>query len=312
MAFHTAPNAVLIAGPTASGKTALAVAVAKALGGAVINADSMQVYRDLFVLSARPDKTEQSGVAHALFGHVDGVVNYSAGKWRADAADAIQRIRGAGQTPVIAGGTGLYFRTLLEGLSEIPPVPTAVRQNVRAMADVTPLADLHRRLADVDPVLGARIRPGDHQRIVRALEVYEATGQPLSSFQNNRGPALLEAASCACVFLAPERALLRERINRRFEQMVENGALDEVERLAARGLDPQLPVMRAHGVPGLLAFLRGEVGFEQAIEKGKGDTRRYAKRQFTWFRHQLPAFEWTAPEAALEAVLGRVGLAQNR
>ena len=293
----------MIAGPTASGKTALAVGVARALNGVVINADSMQVYRDLFILSARPDDAEQAGIDHKMFGHVDGAVNYSAGKWRVDVEAAIGLCRQHGKVPVIAGGTGLYFKTLLEGLSDIPAVPDAVRQEVRRMAEATPPAELFERLTQVDPVLCQRLKPGDQQRIVRGLEVYEATGQPLSSFQDKRSAALLAPENCLCVFLEPERDLLRERINKRFDQMIENGALEEVERLTGRALDPQLPVMRAHGVPGLLACLRGETSLEQAIERGKSDTRRYAKRQFTWFRHQLPGFKWVAPEAGLETVL---------
>ena len=301
------PSALLIAGPTASGKTALAVAMAKALGGSVLNADSMQVYRDLFVLSARPDVGEQDGVDHHLFGHVDGTTNYSVGKWRADAARIIDEIHALGHIPIITGGTGLYFKSLLHGLSDIPPVPDEVRQRVRLRAESTAPEVLHGQLLQADPILAQKIKPGDQQRIIRALEVFEATGQPLSSFQDKRGDPVLQAKDCIAVFLAPDRAVLRERINQRFDRMVESGAVDEVRILAERGLDPQLPVMRAHGVPGLLAWLRNEATMAEAIERGKGDTRRYAKRQFTWFRHQLPEFEWSAPEFAGAAILARTG-----
>jgi tRNA dimethylallyltransferase len=300
------PSAILIAGPTASGKTALAVAIAKAIGGSVINADSMQVYSDLFILSARPDAKEQAGIPHLMFGHVDGSVNYSAGKWCADAQKAIASVRDAGRVPVIAGGTGLYFKTLLHGLSDIPQVPDDVRQRVRVRAASMTGDQLHEQLAQCDPVLAQRIRPGDAQRLVRALEVFEATGKPLSSFQDNRGDAALDIGDCIAVFLAPDRALLRERINLRFDRMVEAGAVEEVRRLAASGLDPQLPLMRAHGVPGLLAYLRGETTLEAAIDRGKGDTRKYAKRQFTWFRHQLSAFEWVEPSEAEALIMRRV------
>lgn len=305
------PSAILIAGPTASGKTALAVALSKALGGAVINADSMQVYADLPILSARPDVSEQDGVDHHLFGHVDGAVNYSAGKWRDDAARAIVRVREAGQVPVITGGTGLYFKSVLQGLSDIPAVPDAVRQRVRDSAEGCDAEALHAQLKAVDPKLAQRIKPADQQRIVRALEVFEASGQPLSSFQDNRGEPLLNAEDCIAVFLEPDRPVLRERINLRFDRMIANGALEEVRILMERGVDPQLPVMRALGVPGLLDHLRGELALDQAIEKGKGDTRRYAKRQFTWFRHQLPDFQWAAPDAAHDLILARVRTARS-
>lgn len=301
------PSAILIAGPTASGKTALSVAIAKALGGSVINADSMQVYSDLFILSARPDAKEQGDIPHLMFGHVDGSVNYSAGKWRADAERAIASVRDAGRVPVITGGTGLYFKTLLHGLSDIPAVPEAVRQRVRSRAAEMSGDELHAELSLCDRVLAKRIRPGDLQRLVRAIEVFEATGRPLSSFQDKRGEALLDIGDCIAVFLAPDRVILRERINTRFDRMVEAGAIEEVRRLAGRGLDPQLPVMRAHGVPGLLAFLRGEMMLDAAIDKGKGDTRRYAKRQFTWFRHQLTVFDWLDPGEAERAILERAG-----
>lgn len=299
-------TAILIAGPTASGKTALAVSIAKKLNGSVINADSMQVYADLEILSARPAPDEQEGVPHLLFGHVDGAVNYSVGKWLADAAVAIAQVRAAGRIPVITGGTGLYFKGLLEGLSQMPPVPEEVRARVRALLAGLSGEAMHARLARVDAAGAARIAPGDRQRIERALEVFEATGRPLSEFQGNRGEALLDMQLCAAFFLEPDRAVLRDRIDQRFDKMIAAGALEEVRALAERRLDPALPVMRAHGVPGLLAYLQGEMTLAEAIEKGKGDTRRYAKRQFTWFRHQLPQFVWTAPERAQEALGARL------
>ncbi len=297
--------AILIAGPTASGKTALAVSIAKKLNGAVINADSMQVYADLDILSARPSVQEQGGIEHVMFGHVDGAVNYSVGKWLADAVRAVDSVRAAGKIPVIAGGTGLYFKSLLQGLSQIPPVAEDIRASVRQSLEGQSAEVMHSRLQAIDPQSAERIKPADRQRIERALEVFEATGRPLSAFQGNRGPAVLDHARCVQVFLEPDRAVLHERIDRRFDVMMEAGALDEVRVLAQRGLDPALPVMRAHGVPGLLAFLAGTLPLEKAIEKGKGDTRRYAKRQFTWFRHQLPDFEWCRPETALERLQTR-------
>lgn len=299
-------DAVLIAGPTASGKSALAISLAQRLNGAVINADSMQVYRDLHMLSARPTASEAATVPHLLFGHVDGAVNYSAGLWVQDAAQALADARAMGRVPVFAGGTGLYFRTLLQGLSDIPQVPDAVRQQVRLASEGVSAAELHAGLEACDPAMAARLRASDRQRILRALEVHAATGQSLAAFQGRRAPPLLDGARCLAIFLDFPRAELFARIDARFDVMMAQGAGDEVAALAARGLDPALPVMRAHGVPGLLAFLRGETGLDAAIARGKLDTRHYAKRQFTWFRHQMPEFSWVkAAEAeafALQAI----------
>ncbi|MBK9081710.1 MAG: tRNA (adenosine(37)-N6)-dimethylallyltransferase MiaA [Rhizobiales bacterium] len=281
---------LLIAGPTASGKTALAIAAARRVGGVVVNADSMQVYRDLAVLTARPTVDEQAGVPHHLFGHVDAATNYSVGRWLADVGPLLERL---GDAPVVlCGGTGLYFKALTQGLSDIPPVPQAVRAQVRAeLAGLTPQA-MHARLAARDPETAARLRPSDPQRVTRALEVLAATGAPLASFQSARTPPLLAAGMWRGVFLGVERTALYARIDARFEAMIAAGALDEARALAARGLDPALPAMRAHGVPGLIAHLRGQATLEEAIARGQADTRHYAKRQFTWARHQLPGFAW--------------------
>ena len=295
-------SAVLIAGPTASGKSALAISLARRIGGTIVNADSMQVYRDLRTLTARPTRQDEAEAPHRLFGHVDAAVNYSVGLWLADAAAALGEITAAGGTPIFAGGTGLYLKALLHGLSDIPKTPDGVRAHVRAQAQgMTPEA-LHARLAACDPVTAARLRPSDPQRILRALEVFEATGLPLRHFQERRAPPLLDGDTCACVFLEPDRQDLHRRIDARFDTMMAQGALDEAAALAARRLDPALPAMRAHGVPGLIAHLRGALSLEDAIAKGKRDTRRYSRRQFTWFRHQLAQFTWTAPEAAAEAL----------
>ena len=301
------PEAILIAGPTASGKSALAITLAQRLGGTVVNADSMQVYGDLRVLSARPSEAEEAAAPHVLFGHVDGAVNYSVGLWLADAARTLLELRGQWRLPIFTGGTGMYFKGLLRGLSDIPPVPEEVRARVRAQAQGLDPATLHARLAALDPETAARLRPSDPQRILRALEVFEATGRSLSAFQGARTPGLLDPAKCLCLFLAPERAALSARIDARFDAMVAAGALEEVRALAARGLDPALPVMRAHGVPGVVAYLRGEASLEAAIQKGKTDTRHYSKRQFTFIRHQLPEFVWAAPEAAEQAVFAMLG-----
>lgn len=293
-----ARTALLIAGPTASGKSALALELAKRLGGAVINADALQAYADLAVLSARPGPNEAAAAPHRLFGHVDGAEPYSVARWLVEAGRAVADARAEGRVAVLAGGTGLYFKALTQGLSAIPPVPDAVRSRVRAEAEGVPAAVLHGRLAARDPLTAARLRPTDPQRILRALEVWEATGRPLAAFQTEREPPLLPPGSYRAAFLLPERAALTRAIDGRFDRMVASGALDEVAALAARGLDPALPVMRALGVPPLLAHLRGALPLADAVATAKRDTRGYAKRQVTFGRHQLPDFEPVSPEGA--------------
>lgn len=299
-------DAVLIAGPTASGKSALAIKVAQAFGGVVINADSMQVYRDLRIITARPTPEEEASAPHLLFGHVDAAVNYSAGMWARDAARAIADVRGKGLLPVIAGGTGLYFRALREGLSAMPVVPDEIREKVRQAAQGQSSVQLHDQLASRDPLMAQRLRPSDRQRVLRALEVLEASGRSLASFQGQREAGVLADARCLSVFLAPEREALYARINARFEAMMREGAMEEVRALGARNLDPALPAMRAHGVPGLLAHVRGESSLDAAIIRGQADTRHYSKRQYTWFRHQAPDFEWVAPERAYPHLVERL------
>ncbi len=289
-------DAILIAGPTASGKSARAIFLAREANGVVINANSMQVYRDLPILSARPTPEEEAGAPHLLFGHVGAERNYSVGLWLDDARRALGEARDMGRLPIFVGGTGMYFKGLLQGLSDIPPVPDAVRAHVRAEnAGAAPEA-LYAKLQALDPLTAARLRPTDPQRILRALEIFAATGAPLASFQGARGKPLLDAVRCKCLFIAPEKADLDRRIDARFDQMMQAGALDEVRKLMARGLDPALPAMRAVGVPGLLAFLRDEATLEAAVERGKRDSRQYSKRQFTFARTQLPEFAWVAPE----------------
>jgi tRNA dimethylallyltransferase len=290
-------GAVLIAGPTASGKSALAIRLAEALGGGVVNADSMQVYRDLRVLTARPTPAEEAAVPHRLFGHVDGAVNYSVGHYVEDARRILESLD-PGAVPIVVGGTGLYFKALTEGLSQIPPVPDPVREAVRRESEGVATPDLHRRLAERDPETASRLRPSDRLRVQRALEVFSATGRPLASFHGDREPGPLADRPLLRLFLDPDREALRARIDTRFEAMMETGALEEVRALAGRRLDPMLPVMRAHGVPGLLAHLAGDLSLKGAVAKGQADTRAYAKRQFTWFRHQMPDWTWVAPEAA--------------
>jgi tRNA dimethylallyltransferase len=279
----------------------LGVRVARALGGSVINADSMQVYRDLHVLTARPTEAEMGGVPHRLYGHADGAVNHSVGHYVASAVEVLDEL-GPDVVPVFVGGTGLYFKALTSGLSEIPPVPEAVRDAVRRESEGVETPALHRLLMERDPETGRTLRPSDRMRVQRALEIFAATGRALVSFHGERRPGALGGRRLLKLFLAPERDALRRRIDARFLAMMEAGALEEARALGRRGLDPMLPVMRAHGVPGLLAHLRGEASLEEAIARGQGDTRAYAKRQFTWFRHQLPDWTWVAPEQAWDFV----------
>ena len=295
----SSPRAFLIAGPTASGKTALALDVAERVGGAIVNADSMQVYRDFHILTARPTPQEEARAPHFLFGHVDAAVNYSVGRWLADFAATLAELNARGLTPVVVGGTGMYFKAALYGLSDIPAVPDEVREAVRTAAQGKTPQQLHAELAACDPQTAARLQPTDPQRILRALEVFAATGKPLAAYHGPRSAPLLQMSDCRAVFLAPDRAALYARIDQRYDQMIAHGALDEVRALRARGLDRALPAMRAHGAPHLIAYLNGEMSREEAIAHGKSDTRHYAKRQFTFARHQLPDFDWRAPETAL-------------
>jgi tRNA dimethylallyltransferase len=297
-------RALLIAGPTASGKTAVALSLARRFGATIVNADSMQVYRDLRVLTARPDAQEEALAPHRLFGTVDGAENFSVGRWLATARTILAKTT----APLIfVGGTGLYFRGLTQGLSDIPATPDEVRARIREEAEGVETGALHATLEQRDPEMATKLRPSDRQRILRALEVFAATGQSLLTFQGVREAAPLAAGEWRGLFLAPDRAVLQQRIADRFEIMLAAGALDEVAALGRRGLDPALPVMRAHGAPHLLAHLRGEIALPAAAELSVRDTRRYAKRQFTWARHQMPEFDWVRPEDAMaagEAALG--------
>jgi tRNA dimethylallyltransferase len=293
-------NAVLIAGPTASGKSALAFELAQKTGGVIINADSMQVYRDLTVITARPAREEEALVPHRLYGHVDAAVNFSAGAWVVDAAKLLSEVRAQNRLPIFVGGSGLYFKALTRGLSAVPPIPAEVREAVRARLERDGVEALHAELARRDGAAADRLKPRDRTRIARALEVIEATGRSLSDWHREGLPPLLPQGSFSALFLEPGRDELYARIDARFDAMLKAGALEEVERLAARALDPLLPAMKAHGVPALIAHLRGEITLEEAAAIGRADTRHYAKRQFTWFRHQLPEFAWVKPEAARE------------
>jgi len=266
----------------------------------VINADSMQVYRDLRVLTARPTEAEEAVVPHRLYGHVDAAINYSAGAWVADAAKALDEARAGKRIPIFVGGTGLYFKALTRGLSAVPQIAPEIRERVRAELERDGVEALHARLARRDPVSAERLKPRDRTRIARALEVVEATGRSITDWHREGLPPLLPPGSFRALFLNPERKALYERIDARFDAMLTAGGLIEVERLAARRLDPLLPAIKAHGVPALIRHLKGEITLAEAAEVGRGDTRHYAKRQFTWFRHQAPEFEWIKPKAARE------------
>jgi len=258
----------------------------------------MQVYRDLRIITARPSAKDEALVPHRLYGHVDAAINFSAGAWVTDAAKVLSEVRAEGRLPIFIGGSGLYFKALTRGLSAVPPIPSEVRESVRARLERDGVEALHAELARRDPVSAERLKPRDRTRIARALEVVEATGRSLTDWHREGLPPLLLPGEFSALFLAPERDQLYARIDARFDAMLATGALDEVAALAARKLDPLLPAMKAHGVPVLIRHLNGEITQEEAAEIGRADTRHYAKRQFTWFRHQLPEFEWMAPEAA--------------
>ncbi len=291
-------KAVLIAGPTASGKSALALALAQKNGGVVINADSMQVYRDLRIITARPTPEEEARAPHRLYGHVDAAVNFSAGSWVTDAAKVLAEAREQNALPIFVGGSGLYFKALTRGLSAVPPIPPQIREGVRARLERDGIEALHAELGKRDPASAERLKPRDRTRIARALEVVEATGRSLTDWHSDGLPPLLPPGAFSALFLEPEREALYARIDARFDAMLKEGALAEVAALAVRRLDPLLPAMKAHGVPALIRHLEGEITLEEAAAIGRADTRHYAKRQFTWFRHQLPEFEWVRPEAA--------------
>ena len=296
-------KAVLIAGPTASGKSALALVLAEKYGGVIVNADSMQVYRDLRIITARPSLDEEARAPHRLYGHVDAAENYSVGRWCVDVQATLAEAERAGRMAIVVGGTGLYFESLTKGLAAVPPTPAEIRVAVRARLAANGAQSLHAELQQRDPAMAVRLKPGDGVRVARALEVFEATGRSLAEWQRDGMPGILKPEHAVKIFLMPDRAELHRRIDARFDVMLGAGALDEVRALDARGLDPLLPAMKAHGVPWLRRYLRGEITLETVAVGAKQDTRRYTKRQLTWFRNQMPGWMRAAPEEAAQAAL---------
>lgn len=280
-------DAALIAGPTASGKSAVALAVAQHWNGVIINADSMQVYRELRILTARPSPAEEALAPHKLYGFVPAAEAYSVGRWLEDVRDVLRTTWNEGKLPVIIGGTGLYFKALLEGLSPVPEIPAGIRAHWRGEAARLGAAALHDVLCKRDPEMAARLRASDPQRIVRALEVLDATGRSLASWQNEKGKGVIKADRALRLFLVPDREALYRRCNERFVAMIRAGAIDEAAAVMQLALPASLPAMRAVGLRPLIAHLQGEISLEQAIELGQAETRRYAKRQMTWARSNM-------------------------
>ena len=281
-------TAILIHGPTASGKTKLSVSLAQKFGGEIVNADSMQVYTDLKVISARPSNAEMQDVPHHLFGHIPAAERYSTGRWLEEATATIGDIWRRGKLPIIVGGTGLYHLALIDGLSEIPPIPEHIRDEVRAISKAGGAAALRASLTAFDAETAARLQPNDRQRHARALEVWMATGKSIGAFQGHKTGAVLSPGKWLGIALTPPRAKLYAQIDKRFEGMLMDGATDEARRLLQLDLPPDLPIMKAAGMPWLMSYLRGETSPLIAAENAKRDTRRYAKRQFTWISRQFP------------------------
>ncbi|WP_306283190.1 tRNA (adenosine(37)-N6)-dimethylallyltransferase MiaA [Mesorhizobium sp. LMG17149] len=284
-------NAILIAGPTASGKSALALDLAERRGGVIVNTDSMQGYSVLDVLTARPEAADLARAPHYLYGHVHPATAYSTGAWLRDVMKLIEDGTFSERPVIFVGGTGLYFRALAEGISEMPDIPQRVRDRWRHELKEQGAVKLHSLLLREDSAAAMMLKPTDSQRIVRALEVLDASGRSILEWQAERGQPLIDRESARFLVIEPDRAALVARIDKRFDQMLDKGALDEVKRLAALGLDPELPAMKAIGVRELQAAMAGEIGFPEAIERAKIATRQYSKRQTTWFRHQLGP-EW--------------------
>ncbi|HET6537021.1 MAG TPA: tRNA (adenosine(37)-N6)-dimethylallyltransferase MiaA [Sphingopyxis sp.] len=291
------PILALIAGPTASGKSACAIALANLLDQAlVVNADASQVYSDLSILSARPSREEMGDVPHRLFGTIDGAQPYNAAHWAEDAKRILARAWEDEQTPILVGGTGLYINTLLHGIAPVPDIDPDIRAEVRAMDP----ADAYALLEKLDPQSAARLHPADRTRIARALEVVRSTGRTIGDWQQQREGGIGDQIDTAPLILLPPRDWLRDRCDLRLDRMFSEGGIEEVARLRERQLSPDLPVMRAIGVPQVMAYLNGQISRDEALTQAKAATRQYAKRQYTWFRHQPPP-DWLRDERPLNA-----------
>ena len=284
-------ESIIIAGPTASGKSKAAVEIASRLGGTIINADSMQVYRELRVLTARPSESEEATTPHRLYGTVSAAEAYSVGRWLEDVAKAIEVANDAGSLPIIVGGTGLYFKALTEGLAPVPDIPPEVRTRWRDEAERLGRGGLLKELVARDPAIAPRLLGSDTQRLVRALEVIDATGISLAEWQGTNAPPILDPSQALRIVVAPERESIYAAIDARFDRMLEEGALEEVQNLLSLNLGPDLPAMRALGVRELASCLAGRSSREDCIAKAKTESRRYAKRQMTWFSRE-PEVRW--------------------
>ena len=289
-------RAILIAGPTASGKSQLALDIAEKVDGVIVNADSMQVYEDLQVLTARPSINDLETAPHALYGFVPGDTPYSAGKFAQDAEKVIAECVESGKLPILVGGTGLYFRALLEGLSPIPQIPRTLRHHWRSEAQRLPPEQLHAILSGKDPTMAARLHPTDTQRLVRALEVIDATGQSLAEWQRIPGVPVIPPSATVKIVIDMPRDELYQRSDTRFDQMLAAGAIDEVVALSKKKYDPSLPIMRALGVQPLLAHIRGDIELAAAVDATKTETRHYIKRQLTWLRSNMMSWKWISPQ----------------
>ena len=297
-------DAVLIAGPTAAGKSAAALALAERINGVIVNTDAMQVYSELPILSGQPAAEELARVPHRLYGHVSATERYSAGRFQDEAAAELANIRAIGRVPIFTGGTGLYFNVLTRGLSPIPQVPAGIRALVRSRFESMGREQFYTELVQRDPAAAA-LRISDTQRLLRAADVLEATGRPLSQWQAVAGNPVLERLKLARIILGPGRELLSERINHRFETMISRGAVDEVRALG--DLDPSLPAARMLGFPELSRYLKGEQGLDEAVAEAQMATRRFAKRQLTWFRRYMADWRWLDdPGNILSSITGEL------
>lgn len=307
----TVHRPILIAGPTASGKSALALMLAERLGGTIVNMDSMQVYRELRILTARPTAADEARAPHRLYGHVPAAEAYSAGRCLIEVGRVLETLKTTGSVPVLVGGTGLYFKALLEGLSPIPPIPDDVRRSWRDAAEQLGAGGLHALLADRDPAMAARLRPTDTQRAVRALEVLDATGRSLAEWQQVAGTPLLAARETIRLVVMPDRETVYARSDARFRAMMAQGALDEVRGLLSLSLSPELPAMRALGVTPLAAHLAGTTSLDAAVSAAQRDTRHYIRRQLTWLRRNMIAWKPINLDELERIVTGDFSIIEN-